>query len=175
MLQIKKVLEVSGIKVTASDNPTGVVLSFESASAENVDFARELALNVFGYAIRPQNAEVASSCDFLELVSPSSPDYHDVLIASAELADANDDTEEEVEEEEEEEVAPKGKGAPADDEEEIEDEDPKAELEDRSLRVLTGAEHHKMVAKIYMGLCNNKDMAKYPAFTIDFDQFLRRF
>ena len=171
MLTFSKALELTNIKHKIVETPAGFtvqLLEEASTDASSVQCLLDLATSVYGYALDQRSSETASSEVVFYFVTKDSPRY-------VELADANTNSEEDDEifdddGDEADDGSEEGEGE-AEDEEDDEGE----ELEDRDLRVLIGPEHHKMAQKIYNSVCNNDNLGKYPAFLIDFDQFLQRY
>lgn len=167
VMKFSQALDAVNIKNTTIETPAGLRVILEEASENAIQLTTDLACSVYGFAVdKGEGAEVASS-GIIHLVSPDSPRFAELAAADANVNSEEDD---DVFPEDEDEDEADGEGG-----EEGEDEEEPEELEDRDLKVLIGPEHHKMATKLYVGLCNNQNLARFPAFTIDLDQFLQRY
>lgn len=173
MITYKTALELAGISATVTETPAGFRIELaRDTTEEDQQVALELATSVYDFALDRSPEEAAANANVFSLVTKDSPRYAE-LAADANESSLDDDEAFEPEEEEDEE-APEGEEDEGE-EEELEDEEDEEDLEDRDLKVLIGPEHHKMATKLYVGLCNNQNLARFPAFTIDLDQFLQRY
>lgn len=171
MFTFSQSLDLLNIKHSMEETPAGLTLRiFEGASADAVQCVTDLATSVYGFAVDQLGEEVASS-NIIHLVTKDSPRYLE-LAADANFSSEEDD---EVFAEEEPDEVDGEAGEEGEESDEDEEEDDEEDLGARDLKVLIGPEHHKMATKLYVGLCNNQNLARFPAFTIDLDQFLQRY